>query len=204
MMNRLSEYLGAKPRRAALIVMTLVVVLILVVAGSLFQLLNLGSHFEPPYPSESTPLSLVDGGIRWSNPLCFETATYDMTKFLWRCDTYGLYGPVASDYQQANLSSGSSVTVVKIIGQAADLSYIINLTIYDSTGDGRPGPGDYILFTGLPHENDVVYTIALAYVGNGSACAEYSYAIHDGEFYSWSSDTERTYVPWWYRLYECE
>ncbi|MGB2825675.1 MAG: hypothetical protein WBC49_03455, partial [Thermoplasmata archaeon] len=166
----------------------------------LFQLLNLGGYFEPPYPSESTPLSLVDDGIRWSSPLCFGPATYNLTKFLWINETRGLYGPVASDGQQANLSSGSSITIVKTITQASDLSYWINLTIYDSTGDGKPGSGDYILLTGPPHKSDIVYTIALAYVANGSACAEYSYAIHNGKFYSWSSDTARTFVPWWYRL----
>jgi hypothetical protein len=202
MLDRLSKYLGEKPRRAALIVMTLVVVLILVVAGSLFQLLNLGSYFEPPFPSESTPLSLVDDGIYWSNPIMFETATYNKTAFYWRNETIGLGGtPIASDDQQANLSSGSSVTIVKTIAQAPDLSYCVNLTIYDSTGDGKPGSGDYILFTGPPHKSDIVYTIALAYVGGplgGFAGGEFDYAIHDGKFYSWESDMDNTAPPWWY------
>jgi hypothetical protein len=204
MLDGLSKYLGEKPRRAALVVMTLVVVLIIVVAGSLFQLLNLGSYSDPPYPSESTPLSMVDGGIRWSNPLMYETATYNRTAFYWRNETTGLGGPlIVSDDQQADLSSGSSITIVQTIAQASDLSHWINLTIYDSTGDGKPGSGDYILFTGPPHKSDIVYTIALAYVGGpsgGFAGGEFDYAIHDGNFYSWESDMDNTAPPWWYNF----
>jgi len=197
MLRRLTEYLGAKPRRAGMIVMTLVVVLILIVAGNLFQLLNVGRYFEPPYPSETTPLSLVNNGIRWDNPIMFQGACYNKSVFRWGA----LFGPVAFESQQANLSSGSSATVITNVGQTADLSYWINLTIYDSTGDGMPGYGDYIIFTGAPQQSDTVYTVALAYlggVGGGFAGSEYSYAIHDGKFYSWASDTLNTAPPWWY------
>jgi hypothetical protein len=199
MLRRLTEYLGAKPRRAAMIVMTLLVILILIVAGNLFQLLNVGRYFEPPYPSETTPLSLVDNGIRWDNPIMFQGASYNKTVFHWR----DIGGHVAFDSQQALLSSGSAATVVMIVAQAADLSYWVNLTITDSTGDGTPGFGDYIIFTGGPQESDTVYTVALAYlggVGGGYALSEYSYAIHDDKLYSWASDTARTRMPWWYGM----
>lgn len=201
MLERMAEYLGAKPRRAAGIVLTLAVVSIIAVAGNISQLLNLGQYFEPPYPSESTPLSLVDDGIRWDNLLMFQPATYNNTKFYWADESHGLGGPVAFDDEQAELSAGSSVTIVRTVAQAADLSYWVNLTIFDSTGDGNPGYGDNIMFTGAPHRSDIVYTIALAYVGGpqgGFAGAEFDYAIHDGKFYSWESDMDRTTPPWWY------
>jgi hypothetical protein len=197
MLRRLTEYLGAKPRRAAMIVMTLVVVLILVVAGNLLQLMDVGRYFEPPYPSEETSLSLVNNGVRWDNPIMYQGASYNKTLFHWR----NLGGQVASDYEQAQLSSGSNTTVVVTAAQSADLSYWWNLSITDSTGDGMPGSGDYIIFTGEPQQSDTVYTIALVYLageGGGGLFSEISYAIHDGKFYSWWSDTARTSPPWWY------
>jgi len=201
-LRRLTEFLGAKPRRAAMIVMTLAMVLILIVAGNLFQLLNLGRYFEAPYPSETTSLSLVDNGIRWDNPIMFQEASYNKSEFYWKYTSdWTLSGPVAVDHEQVQLSSGSSATVIRTVARAADLSYWVNLTICDSTGDGIPGDGDYIIFTGPPLQSDTVYTVALAYLGGtggGTACSEYSYAIHDGKFYSWWSDTARTAPPWWY------
>lgn len=197
MLRRLTEYLGAKPKRAAVIVATLVVILILIVGGNLFQLLNVGRYFESPYPSETTPLSLVNNGIRWDNPIMFQGSSYNKTVFHWR----DLGGHVAFESQQAQLSSGSAATVIMTVAQAADLSYWVNLSITDSTGDGAPGYGDYITFTGAPQESDTVYTVALAYLGGvrgGFVGAEYSYAIHDGKFYSWMSDTANTGMPWWY------
>jgi hypothetical protein len=201
MLKRLTEYLGDKPGRAAAIVMTLVVVLILVVAGNLFQLLNLERYFEPPYPSETTSLSLVNNGIRWDNPIMFQGASYNKSRFYWGNASGALSGSVAYDSEQAQLSSGSSAIVTRTVAQATDLSYWVNLTIYDSTGDGVPGYGDYIIFTGAPQQSDTVYTVALVYlggVGGGGTCSEISYAIHDGKFYSWWSDTARTAPPWWY------
>lgn len=185
-----------------MIVITLVVVLTLVVAGSLFQLLNLGSYFEPAYPSEETPLSLVDDGIRWDSPLMFAAASYNMTKFYWKCvDNQALGGTLVNDSGQAELSSRSPVTITVSPAWAADMSYRVDITIHDSAGDGVPGSGDYIIFTGPPQQSDTVYTIALAFVGGrtgGFAGAEYDYSIHGGEFYSWESDMDMTAVPWWY------
>ena len=199
MLRRLTEYLGAKPRRTAMIVMTLVLVLILIVAGNLFQLLNVGRYFEPPYPSETTPLSLVNNGVRWDNPIMFQGASYNKTVFRWG----PLGGHVAFESQQAQLSTGSAATVVMTAAQASDMSYWYNLSITDSTGDGVPGSGDYIIFTGPPQESDTVYTVALAYLGGvhgGFAGSEYSYAIHDGKLYSWASNNLHTTPPWWYDL----
>ena len=206
MLRRLTEYLGAKPRRAAMIVMTLVVVLILIVAGNLFQLLNIGRYFESPYPSETTPLSLVNNGVKWEGFLVFQGSNYSKYVFYWNLgDSSGaIGGHVAFESQQAQLSSGSAATVIMTVAQAADMSYWFNLSITDSIGDGVPGSGDYIIFTGPPQESDTVYTLALAYVGGvgagfGSGGSEYSYAIHDGRFYSWMSDRVHTGTPWWYR-----
>lgn len=200
MLRRLTEYLGAKPRRAAMIVMTLVVVLIIIVAGNLFQLLNVGRYFEPPYPSETTPLSLVDNGVKWTGFVRFQGSNYSGWVFYWGNASGALDGHVAFEFQQVQLSSGSNTTVVTNVGQASDLSYLIYLSITDSTGDGVPGSGDCIIFKGAPQESDTVYTVALAYVGVGAGVggSEYSYAIHDGKFYSWMSDTARTNPPWWY------
>lgn len=203
MLERLTKYLGAWPRRAAMIVMTLAVALILVVSVNLFQLLDLGSHFESPYRTEETPLSLVADGIRWDNPIRFSTASYNLTRFYWQQFEAGqaLSGPLANDSDQIELSSGSPVTVVKTVAWAADMSYQVNVTMHDSTGDGVPGSGDYIIFTGPPWQVDTVYTIALAYIGGpggGFSGWEFDYAIHDGVFYSWESDMDNTSPPWWY------
>jgi hypothetical protein len=202
MLRRLTEYLGAEPRRAAMIVMTLVVILILIVAGNLFQLLNVGRYFEPSYPSETTPLSLVNNGVQWKGFVTFPGSNYSKYVFYWDLGDGALYGPVASESQQAQLSSGTAATVIVTVGQAPDLSYWLNLSITDSTGDGIPGSGDYIRFTGPPQESDTVYTLALAFVegaGGRSGGWEYGYAIHDGNFYSWMSDRVSTETPWWYQ-----
>lgn len=199
MIERLTKYVGSKPRRAAVIMLTILVVLILVFAGILIQSLNVGRLFKPPYTSETTPLSLVNNGVRWDNPIMFQGASYNKTVFRWG----QLGGHVAFDSQQAQLSSGSSATVTMTAAQASDMSYSYNVSITDSTGDGVPGSGDYIIFTGPPQESDTVYTVALAYLGGvhgGFAGSEYSYAIHDGKFYSWASDNLHTTPPWWYDL----
>ena len=199
MLKRLAEYLRAKPRKGAMIVVTLLVVLILVVAGNLFQLLNLGSYFEPPYPSEETPLSMVADGIMWDNPIQMATASWNTTKLYWMFkESYFATGLLANDSQQAELSSGTPTTITRTLGGGYDGSSWINMTIFDSTGDGSPAGGGYILFTGPPLQSDIVYTIALAFIADGFALSEYSYAIHDGKFYSWRSSTEDTVMPWWY------
>ncbi|MEM0342906.1 MAG: hypothetical protein QXU73_01460 [Thermoplasmata archaeon] len=201
-LKRITEYFAAKPTRAADIVVVLVVALLIVVAGNLFQLLNLGRYFgqpEQPYPSETTPLSLVNNGIRWDHPIwSFQKASYNKTKFFWRTGTEGWGGPLASDLDQAILSSGSSVTVVREIG-SRPTQYSVNLTIYESSGDGMLDAGDYVIFSGPPLQNDVTQTIALAFVGGpdeGWVIWEVSYAIHDGKFYSWSSHTVGTEEFW--------
>gem|GEM_PF-1741651 len=200
MLGRFEKYLRAKPRRAAGIVATLLVVLILVIAGNLFQLLGLGRYFEPPYLSETTSLSPVQNGVRWDNPVMYQGATYNRTLFYWGNASGALLGHVAFESQEAELSTGSPVTVIVNVAQAADMSYWWNLTIYDSTGDGTPGAGDYIMFTGPPQQSDTVYTVALVYLGpsGGGVTAEVSYALHHGKFYSWVSDTAHTDWPWWY------
>ena len=75
----------------------------------------------------------------------------------------------------------------------------MHLNITDSTGDGFFGVGDDVIFHFTPHLDDTVYVVALHYRSEGGYMGgwEYSYAIHDGKFYSWRSYTLDNTTPWW-------
>jgi len=210
MLKRLSEYLGAKPKRAAMIVMILVVVLILVVASSLFQLLNLGSYFETPYPSEDTPLTTTDMGVEWTQPLdpyppFIEGWNYTDLWVYW-CDGPAA-GRISLSMGQDYLDNGypaSTEWLCWISGSLTHVEYEFRVNVTDAVGDGSFGEGDKIVLKAVPEQasywqEDNIYVIAVAYVGEpcqGSLGA-YNLAFHNDEFYSWANHELSVNSPWW-------
>ena len=65
MLSRLNSYLEARAGRAGRIVAALIVVIVLMSAAMLYQWLDVGDMFDPPYPSEATPLSLDGNNVLW-------------------------------------------------------------------------------------------------------------------------------------------
>ena len=200
MIERLTKYVGSRPRRAAVIMLTLSVVLVLIFAGILIQSLNIGRLFKPPYTSETTPLSLTGNDLKWS-PLDITLysnlswGNYNSYRFHYGIGGSGWGGTLVNQTEQNQLSSHSRATIVTPVGESVG-SYWLNLSIMDSTGDGFFGVGDQVIFEGMPHLNDTVYVVALHIIGGGGA-SEYSFAIHDGKFYSWASNTLNSIAPWW-------
>jgi len=198
-MERLTKYAESRPRRAAVIMLALLVVLTVVVAGILVQSLNVGRPFKPPYPSETTPLSLAGDDLKWS-PL-FDTSFDGWSNYSdYRFHYVNWGGALAGQAGQEQLSSHSEATVLGFVGRTvgSDESYWLNMSVTDSTGDGFFGAGDNVIFMGMPHQNDTVYVVALHYSGGRVMGGwEYSFAIHDGKFYSWASNTLDWNTPWW-------
>jgi len=214
MINRLGSFLASRPRRAAGVVIVLAIGFILVLAGMLAVVLDLGAAFEPPYPSEDTPLSVVSGGVKY-------TRNYNMTfvgdyesgllysehKIAWRYDTGGgggggPSGPLIDQSDQDELNTGANATVrsqfIMSMSPWYDSPQLnMNLSITDTTGDGVFGFGDYIVFEGAPSTEGIVYTIGLVWLGPGTMYEEWSYAFHDGKFYSWMSSVLPSANPWW-------
>jgi hypothetical protein len=194
MIDKLTKYVGSRPRRAAVIMLALSVVLILILAGILIQSLNVGRLFKPPYPSESTPLSLAGNDLKWSPLMNYqfgEVTNYTLYRFYYS----GWGGFLSNQSEQNRLSSHSQTTIVSFVGSQG---YWLNLSITDSTGDGFFGIGDNVIFEGMPHLNDTVYVVAMHYNGEHQMGGwEYSYAIHHGKFYSWASSTLNQNIPWW-------
>ena len=206
----MTEYLGAKPRRAAMIVTTLVVVLTLVVAGSLFQLLNLASYFESPYPSEETPLALTNTGVIWTmeqNLSIGGDCVYANIYCTWGIETERFSALLANTSEQQILNSGSPVSIENwhaSIGYPDGDQWEIWTNLSDIAGDGNFSLGDSIAFIARPTPNryvaeDEVMIVALVYVGSGmvAGLGEYSYAVHDGKFYSWRSESLDWSRPWY-------
>ena len=208
MIDKLGSYLASRPRKTAVLVLTLAVAFILVLAGLALEL----SHFgEAPYPSESIDLgfSLVDGNVLLTEQYSyfFENHTsnkreslcpYAGAKVAFLIERSGIVGlPFGNS---SILSTGVSATMTQ---RLLDGTFNATIDITDSTGNGAFDAGDTILFRVLFHSapmpEDTVCTIGLAYFPEGnyaSVYTEMSFAIHDGKVYSWLSDNLSTEGPW--------
>ena len=210
MLTRLNSYLEARSGRAGRIVAALVVVIILMSAAMLYQWLDVGGMFDPPYPSEVTPLTLADDGIVWTASFDPSKSTnYTFMRWHWFKETagsgFGFELPLANLTSQHMLSSGTQVS--------ADVLYA---TITDILGDGEFNTGDKILFNGDPGSEfpveGTIYRLALVYIGwtgewedeyfignfDNVYWGEYSCAVESGNFYSWRSNDLSAGFPWWY------
>jgi len=212
MSDRLSVYLVENPRRGPRVIYALLTVIILILAGIMVYSLDLGRYFEPPYPSEDTPLSITEDGIVWTAffDVTRQSTNYTLMRWHWSMQTSNLGSgderPLANLTNQQALSSGTQTSV--------DVVYA---TITDILGDGEFNTGDQILANGwdmfgeFPVEG-TVYRIALIYVGwegeweddcyignfDVFYWGEYSCAVDDGKFYSWASHELSWQLPWWY------
>lgn len=209
MIDRLGPYLASRPRRAAVLVLTLAVALILVLAGLVLEL----SHFgQAPYPSEDLGFSLVDGGIlytqgpvvHWWNQTSNETnpsTPYLGAKAAFGCEGFG-WGTFPFGQDPAlSADTGFPSTEHRDWGGSIGLS--VELT--DLTSNGFFDEGDTLLFMVSPLEEDTVCFFALAFYPHGTSfhptCFEMSYVIHDGELHSWRSDRLPDETPWYTTYY---
>jgi hypothetical protein len=201
MIDRLGTYLASKPKRAAVVVLTLSIVLVLVLAGWALQSLHIGRE---PYPSQETPLSLENDAVVWdqvgsmvvgdaSIPFNYSGMMY---AFQYNFESGGYLRSGNSFGNQSLLSTGSMATMHQIIMEGTAVNASMDIT--DSTGDGSFNTGDRIVFGIEPLSEDTIYTIGLYFLHDlgMSMSMELSFAIHDGKLYSWNSQYLNTEEPW--------
>lgn len=173
MVGRLSSFIEAKPKRTAQLIVILVVALVIAAAVAAAYALDLS--FGPTYPSEETPLSLVDGGVMWTqdwNINVSESGGYRMSQYeefvtsnLSYCDFHFYWryritsswasavgGSLVNSSELGILSTGSRATIVSPVGgymayvDGSLVEQITSLRITDIHGDGMFGIGDTIEF----------------------------------------------------------
>lgn len=206
MIDRLGSYLASRPRRAASLVLTLVVALALVLAGLLLEL----SHFGlAPYPSEDVGLSLIDSKMvlftqgpvmRWWNQTSNETLPY--TTY---CGAKAAIGSEDSGWgsfpfgDDSNLSAQTGVPSTQYRDWDGSIGLSWELT--DVTSNGFFDEGDTFALTISSLKEDTVFFFGLAFYPYGTSfrpwCSEMSFAIHSGKLYSWYSDYLPSQTPWW-------
>lgn len=204
MLARLNSYFEARSGRAGRIVAALVIVIVLMSAAMLYQWLDVGDMFDPPYPSEVTPLSIDGDGVLWEYQgiSWFSGYTLNWTNMsVWwggfHDEDSGLSYHCTPEsflaYGAENLSKGVEATMVIPAGLYEQLLFT------DVTGNGIFDSGDYIVFDygieSIPEDN--VFTVALACHIYPEWSEEFSFALDDGEFYSWRSYSLNTEDPWW-------
>lgn len=213
MLKRLTEYLGAKPRTAAVIVLTLLIVLVLVVAGLAIQLTLLDDETEDPvdeglYPSDNLPLTLVDNStVQYVQEFTYiGYGDYSMMRFALGVNHYvratskyvGTWTAINDFGNQSLLSVHTRATMTQSIWTGSQGNASIEIT--DLIGDGRFGIGDTVLVMIDPLVEDTVYTIVFSSTnddGDGHLSWERSFAVLDGEFYAWASSYLPTDTPWY-------
>jgi len=141
MFRRLASFAEKKPESAAKVIVVLAVAFLVVVVGVLAAILDVGDLSEPPYPSETTPMSwdgdsvvwtetwtvlLTNGGIEIEASDMVDPAdlyaeyggygrNYSSMVFLfsydWNSGSTSVRGDLVNDSQQHELSVGFEVTV---------------------------------------------------------------------------------------------
>jgi len=230
MLRRLASFAETSPKNAAKVIFALAIAFVAVIVGVLAAIVDIGSPFESPYPSETTPLSWNDGLVVWTavDTIVFTESgyaiatgdddpsdlyaeyggwgrNYSSMHFGWGSHEMR-FGAVANDSEQQELSAGVEVTIERYAGGAVVYGQEINysLVVTDLQGNGAFDRGDQITFkvfpyTGAVYYEDEIYTIALVYVIDPWSLyvGEFSFAFHDGEFYSWTSSVLTWDQPWW-------
>lgn len=196
--EKLTMFLQENPRSGPRIILILSVALTLVLAGTLAYALDVGRFFEPPYESEDGPLTLSASGVNWVTDSGID-GNYSCMRFYWETswESHGVAfaRPLANLTDQESLSPGSAAVV--------ENPFVV---ITDTEGDGLFGTGDSILFKwpDFYEEEDTVSILSLVYVdltGDSKRVwnfGEYSWAVHDGRFYSWTSHELDALIPWWW------
>jgi hypothetical protein len=203
-LERLGSYLDSKQGRAVRIFVVLLVVIVILSASLAYHLLDLGSLFDSPYPSEATPLSLDGDSVKWAYQgiAWFSGYTINYTNMsLWwggfqgdGCSwSYGLRPANFQAHGADTLSEGVQTTLV------IDLGEYCQVRLTDVAGNGIFDSGDYIVFDyGIESiSEDNVFVLALACVIYPEWNEEYSFAVNDGRLYAWRSYSLNTHDPWW-------
>lgn len=208
-MSRLSSYLESKQGRAPRIILILLVIIILMGSTLLYHTLDIGRLFEPPYPSDDTPLTLTSSGVIWTMDRDISVDgefKYANIYFTWGNETSRWAGPLVNDSEQEALSQGIPISIEASYGaQGTTEGVWIQISTIQSelTGDGDFGLGDGVEFAARPTPNslvaeDEVKIVALIYLGNVTVpLGEYSYVVHNGKFYSWKSSNLDWSRPWY-------
>lgn len=193
-------------------ILVLLVVVILMAASILYYILDIGSLFGSPYPSEDTPLTLTSTGVIWTMDRDISVDgefRYANICWTWILETYGYAGPLVNDSEQEALSQGIPISIeARHAAQGTTEGIWIQIYSIQSelTGDGNFGFDDSIEFAARPAPNffvaeDEVKTVALVYLGKVTyPLGEYSYAVHDGKFYSWRSNNLDWSQAWYDKL----
>jgi hypothetical protein len=217
MLKRLTEYLGAKPRRAATIVLTLIIVFVLAVAGLVFQWTLLDnqtreSEDEPgsPYPSDlDTHLTLVNSTVLYVQDFSSDGyGNYSGMRFGLGANhgdfpmnanySHGRWLSVNPFGNQSQLGLSVRATVIESIWTGSQGNASIEIT--DIDGDGCFNIGDTMSIMLDPLPEDVVFTMAFFSESDigGKLSWELSFAVHGSEFFAWRS----SYLPWEYPWYD--
>jgi hypothetical protein len=214
MIARLEKFITADSRRAVALIVTLLVALILVSVGFAVYASDV-DLFAEPYPSEDTMLTLTEDGVKWTmnyNLLFSEDrgGGWNHIRYFWGHEEENGYtaqiGTLMEDLWMNNLLNKINATYENWIGSSSygdvyEERWLINT---DAQGNGWFGANDSVTFkTDSTRDQaileDTVYTVALAYVTDVqmSGYGEFSYAVHDGKFYSWTSHSLSWDEAWW-------
>lgn len=187
---------GAKSNGKDRMIIALLVVVVLMGTALLVMVLDDLNIFERPYPSESTPLSLVDGKVVWTGQLDYwmdenETFDYRNLRLAWEIEGHQGGATMNELVNYTLLSTGTEATVSRSF-------YDFSVHVTDLQGNGLFERGDYVTFDFAPDgiPEDTVHSVALADVVS-EWNREFSFAIHNGGLYSWGSDTFPADYPWW-------
>lgn len=176
--------------------------------------MDLGRYFEPPYPSESTPLTATEMGIEWtqqSDPYFGFTEGWNYTSIWVYWST--VYTPYEGYTQsstlvirlyaaQDHLDNGYPASTEWHFGGGVGYGLWVNVT--DAFGDGSFGEGDKIAIKAVPEpasywQEGYTHVIGVAYVGEPCqvSLGVYNLAFHSGDFYSWQNQELSASIPWW-------
>lgn len=200
MTRRLDTLITSRPRAIAALILILATALIIALAGLALEL----SEPDPePYPSDDMPLEIVNGAVVYTNEAGLriggEIVPYTWMRVKFSVSTCGGSVTLPSDSfgNQSLLSTGVETSVHQCL---LNSSYVVvNMNVTDYTGNGAFDDGDTIAFNLTPLMEDMVFTFGLLWTddGGGGMAVEFSFAIHDGRLYSWSSNTlGEWYLPY--------
>jgi hypothetical protein len=190
--TRLVSYLESRPRSTVAVILTLVVALVLVVAGLALGLWNFG---KSPYPNQKLPVKMDHDGVLYTQPVTFmiqngtAVPPYSWMKILFRVAYYGtsVAMPV-QDFGNSSLLKGTGSSSEQVLMNSTWTVATINIT--ENNEDGSFDEGDTILFELAPLRSDMIFTIGLVWPDHvaGGAVTEFSFAVHHGKLYSWYSN----------------
>jgi len=204
MIKRLDSYLDSRPGRAGRVIAVLVIVIILMSAALLYQWLDIRNMFDSPYPLEETPLSLDGNDVLWEYQgiSWFSGYTLNWTNMsVW----WGGFHDESTGWSYHATPESFLAYGAESLSQGVEATMAIPAGLYDQTlftdvtGNGIFDSGDYIVFDygveTIPENN--VFTVALACHLYPEWNEEFSFAVDDGDFYSWRSYSLNYEDPWW-------